>query len=109
MGYHLNMFCMSLMKPENRDAFRADPEGYLADFPMSPEQRQAVRDRDWNEMIRLGGNIYFTAKLAACDRLTFQQVAALMTGMTQDGYAQMMISGGRSVEGNRSRSEWQRG
>ena len=24
VGYHLNQFCMSLMKPENRDRFHAD-------------------------------------------------------------------------------------
>ena len=43
-GYHLNMFCMSLMKPENRDAFRDDEERYLDAFPMSVEQRKAVLD-----------------------------------------------------------------
>ena len=108
-GYHLNMFCMSLMKAENRDAFRANPEGYLQQFPMTPEQRQAVLDRDWNEMIYQGGNIYFTSKIAACDGLTFQQIAAMMTGSTQEEYAQMMLNGGRSVEGNRSRAEQHRG
>jgi protocatechuate 4,5-dioxygenase alpha chain len=108
-GYHLNMFCMSLMKPENREAFKADPEAYLQKFPMTDEQRRAVLDRDWNEMIYLGGNIYFTSKIAACDGLTFQNVAAAMTGMTNDEYLQMMIKGGRSVEGNRSLAEWRRG
>ena len=107
-GYHLNMFCMSLMKPENRDAFRADERAYLAKFPMTPEQTQAILDRDWNRMLELGGNIYYTAKLAACDGLSFQQIAALMTGSTQDDYARMMREGGRSPEGNRSKSEWEK-
>ena len=108
-GYHLNMFCMSLMKAENRDAFRADPEGYLQRFPMTPEQRQAVLDRDWNQMIYLGGNIYFTSKIAASDGLTFQQIAAKMAGSTQEEYAQMMLNGGRPVEGNRSKAEQRHG
>jgi protocatechuate 4,5-dioxygenase, alpha chain len=108
-GYHLNMFCMSLMKPENRDAFRADEAGYLKQFPMTPEQVRAILDRDWNKMLELGGNIYFTAKLGACDGLAFQQLAAKMTGSTQQEYADMMLAGGRSVEGNRSKSEWKRG
>ncbi len=107
-GYHLNMFCMSLMKPENRDAFRADQRAYLAKFPMTPEQAQSVLDRDWNRMLELGGNIYYTAKLAACDGLSFQQIAALMTGSTQDAYAKMMLHGGRPPEGNRSKSEWRK-
>jgi protocatechuate 4,5-dioxygenase alpha chain len=108
-GYHLNMFCMSLMKPENRDALRADQEAYLARWPMTEEQKQAVRDRDWNKMLELGGNIYFTSKLGAFDGLSFQQLAAKMTGVTQPEYAEMMLKGGRSVEGNRSKSEWKRG
>jgi protocatechuate 4,5-dioxygenase, alpha chain len=108
-GYHLNMFCMSLMKPENRDAFRADEEGYKKQFPMTPEQSKAITDRDWNKMLELGGNIYFTSKLGAFDSLSFQQLAAKMTGSTQQEYADMMLHGGRSVEGNRSKSELKRG
>ena len=108
-GYHLNMFCMSLMKPENREAFRAGERAYLARFPMTPEQVQSILDRDWNRMLELGGNIYYTAKLAACDGLSFQQIAALMTGSTQAEYAEMMRNGGRPPEGNRSKSEWERG
>jgi protocatechuate 4,5-dioxygenase alpha chain len=108
-GYHLNMFCMSLMKAENRDALRADQEAYLKRFPMTEEQKQAVRDRDWNKMLELGGNIYFTSKLGAFDGLSFQQLAAKMTGVTQAEYADMMLKGGRSVEGNRSKSEWKHG
>jgi protocatechuate 4,5-dioxygenase, alpha chain len=106
-GYHLNMFCMSLMKEENREAFRAGERAYLARFPMTPEQIGSILDRDWNRMLELGGNIYYTAKLGACDGLSFQQLAALMTGLTQDDYARMMLDGGRSPEGNRSKSEWE--
>jgi protocatechuate 4,5-dioxygenase alpha chain len=106
-GYHLNMFCMSLMKSQNRDAFRADEHAYLKRFPMTPEQAQSILDRDWNRMLELGGNIYYTAKLAACDGLSFQQIAAKMTCSTQEDYAAMMLHGGRPPEGNRSKSEWE--
>ena len=105
-GYHLNMFCMSLMKPENRASFKADERAYLDKWPMTEAQKQAVLKRDWNEMLYLGGNIYFTAKLAATDGLSFQQIAAMMTGKTQPEYAEMMIKGGRPVAGTRSKSEW---
>jgi protocatechuate 4,5-dioxygenase, alpha chain len=100
-GYHLNQFCMSLMKVENRARFKADEEAYLAKWPMSAEQRQAVLDRDYNRMIALGGNIYFLAKIFSSDGKSFQYAAALMTGMTQEQYAQMMLSGGRCPDGNR--------
>jgi len=105
-GYHLNMFCMSLMKAENRAAFKADEAAYLQRFPMSPEQRDAVLRRDWNRMIELGGNIYFMAKIFSADGNSFQYAAAQMTGMSQEQYAKMMLAGGRSPDGNRSKSEW---
>jgi protocatechuate 4,5-dioxygenase, alpha chain len=105
-GYHLNMFCMSLMKAENREAFKRDERAYLDKFPMTEEQKQAVLKRDWNGMLALGGNIYYTSKLAATDGLTFQNIAAIMTGSTQEQYAKMMLEGGRSPEGNRSKAEW---
>ena len=105
-GFHLNQFCMSLMKAENRAAFKADERAYLDRWKMTEAQKQAVLDRDWNGMIALGGNIYFTAKIAATDGLSFQQIAAMMTGSSQEQYAEMMIKGGRSPNGNRSKSEW---
>ena len=105
-GYHLNMFCMSLMKDENRKAFKADEPEYLKRFPMSEEQKKAVLARDFNRMIELGGNIYYLAKLGATDGHSFQYLAADMTGLTQEQYAQMMLKGGRNIDGNRSKSEW---
>jgi protocatechuate 4,5-dioxygenase, alpha chain len=106
-GYWLNQFCMSLMKADNRTAFKADESGYLDRFAMTADQKRAILDRDWNRMIELGGNIYFTAKLGATDGLSFQQMAAMMTGMTQQQYADMMLHGGRSPDGNRFTSEWE--
>ena len=103
-GYHLNMFCMSLMKSENRKAFKADEAKYLDQFPLTPEQREAILKRQYNRMLELGGNIYFTAKLGATDGHPFQHLAAVMTGSTQQDYADLMLRGGRTVEGNRSRS-----
>src|SRR5215204_6862266 len=103
-GYGINMFCMSLMKEDNRKAFKADEAEYLKKFKLTPEQTEAILKRDYNRMLELGGNIYFTAKLGATDGHSFRHLAAVMTGSTQDDYAAMMLAGGRSVEGNRSKS-----
>jgi protocatechuate 4,5-dioxygenase, alpha chain len=103
-GYGINMFCMSLMKGDNRKAFKANEAEYLKKFKLTPEQADAVLKRDYNRMLELGGNIYFTAKLGATDGHSFQHLAAVMTGSSQDDYAKMMLGGGRSVEGNRSKS-----
>jgi protocatechuate 4,5-dioxygenase alpha chain len=100
-GYWLNQFCMSLMKAENRTRFKADERAYLDEWAMTEEQKQAVMARDLNWCIRLGGNIYFLAKLGATHGKSFQQMAGSMTGMTEDEYRNMMVSGGRSPDGNR--------
>jgi len=103
-GYGINMFCMSLMKDDNRKAFKTNEAEYLKKFNLSPAQTDAILKRDYNRMLELGGNIYFTAKLGATDGHSFQHLAALMTGSSQQDYAAMMLAGGRSVEGNRSKS-----
>jgi protocatechuate 4,5-dioxygenase, alpha chain len=100
-GYHLNMFCMSLMKAANRARFKANEAAFLDEWPMTDEQKRAVLARDYNRMIALGGNIYFLAKIFSTDGKSFVYAASLMTGVTQEQYARMMLDGGRSVEGNR--------
>ena len=105
-GYQLNQFCISLRLANNRDAFNADEAAYLDKYPMTTEQRQAVLDRDWNRLLELGGNIYYTSKLAANDGINFQQLAGLMTGMGNEAYRAMMVAGGRSPDGNRYQNEW---
>jgi protocatechuate 4,5-dioxygenase, alpha chain len=105
LGFQLNQFCMSLMKADNRAQFKTNEEAYLAQFPMTAAQNAAVRARDYNQMIGLGGNIYFLAKIGATDGHSFQKLASIMTGVTEDSYRNMMIAGGRSIEGNRSKQQ----
>ena len=104
-GYHLNQFCMSLMKAANRERFKANERAYLDEWPMSEEQKQGVLTRDLNRCIAAGGNIYFLAKIGATLGKSFQQMAGSMTGMSEEEYRDMMIQGGRSIEGNRFKGE----
>jgi len=98
-GYHLNMMCMSLNDPENRAAFAESEEAYLDNWDLTPEQRQAVLDREWLEMLRLGGNIYYTFKIAIFDGLSMQAVGGAMSGVTEDEFRKMMVDGGRGHDG----------
>lgn len=105
MGYQLNKFCKSLDVASNRDAFRADPAKYLNQYPMTAEQRVAIEQREWLNMLQLGGNIYYTFKLAVVDGLTMQHVGGMMSHMTVDEFRAMMLDGGRKLEGNKSKKE----
>ena len=104
-GYWLNQFAMSLMKAENRERFKKDERAYLDEWAMTEDEKQAVLARDLNRCIALGGNIYFLAKIGATDGKSFQQMAGSMTGMSEEEYRDMMVKGGRSVEGNRFTGE----
>jgi len=104
-GYWLNQFCMTLMKPENREEFRKDERAYLDKFPMTEAQKQAILNRDYNAALDEGGNIYFLAKVFFTDKISYQKAVGTMTGMSQEDYAQMMLQGGRSPEGWRSKKE----
>ena len=101
LGFHLNQFCMSLMKAENRARFKANERAYLDEWPMTEEQKQAMLARDYGRLIKLGGNIYFLAKVFSTDGLSYLQAVSTMTGMTVEQYRTMMLEGGRSIEGNR--------
>ena len=107
-GYHLNQFCISLRIQKNRADFNADENSYLDNYPMTKAQREAVINRDWNLLLELGGNIYYTSKLAATDGINFQNLAGKMTGMGVDAYRKMMLNGGRSIKGNRTKSDWEK-
>lgn len=101
-GYHLNQFAMSLMKPENRERWKADERKYLDAWPMTEEQKQAVLKRDYNACLELGGNVYFLSKIFSTDGLSFAEAVSTMTDMGFPEYRDMMLAGGRSPQGNRS-------
>src|ERR1700689_1487372 len=89
----------------NRRKFKADEAAYLDGFALTEEQRRTVLKRDWIGMLKVGGNIYYTIKIAFCDGLTFQDVASMMSGVSKEEYAKMMLAGGRSAEGNRYKAD----
>jgi protocatechuate 4,5-dioxygenase alpha chain len=101
-GYWLNQFAMSLMTPENREAWKADERKYLENWPMSEDQKEAILARDYNRCLDLGGNVYFLAKVFSTDGLSFAEAVSTMTDMTFPEYRDMMNKGGRSPQGNRS-------
>ncbi|MFC3102143.1 protocatechuate 4,5-dioxygenase subunit alpha [Altererythrobacter lauratis] len=104
-AYHLHKFCMSLMQEDNRAAFRSDERAYLDRFRMTEEQKQAVLARDLTRLIELGGNMYFLVKIASTDGWSAQKAVSSMSGMSAEDYAKMMLEGGRSPEGLRSKRE----
>lgn len=104
-GYWLNQFCMSLRSAENRKRFLAGEREYLDEWKMTEAQKQSVLDRDFQKMLDLGGNVYFLSKIFASDGLSYVQAVSTMTDMNEEEYKQMMMNGGRNIEGWRSKKE----
>ena len=104
-GFWLNQFCMSLREEANRESFKANEKAYLDEWEMSEPQKQAVLDRDFQKMLDLGGNVYFLSKIFASDGLSYVQAVSTMTDMTTPEYQQMMLNGGRNIDGWRSKKE----
>jgi protocatechuate 4,5-dioxygenase alpha chain len=103
IGYHLNMLCMSLIKAKNRAAFKADEASYLDRFSLTADQRRAVLERRWNDLLAMGSNVYYLAKLAAVDGLPVAHLSAATAGLSPEDHARMMVGGGRRIDGNRSK------
>lgn len=91
-GFAINAMCYSFNSAENRAAFVADEEGYMARFGLSPEQLDAVRKRDIPAMIAAGGNVYYLAKLAGIFGLNVQDLGALQTGMAVEDFKAGLMS-----------------
>jgi protocatechuate 4,5-dioxygenase alpha chain len=104
-GFWLNQFCMSLRTAPNRERFLKDQRAYVDEWKMTEDQKKAVLARDFQRMLELGGNVYFLSKIFATDGLSYVQAVSTMTDMSVKEYQQMMLDGGRNVEGLRSLKE----
>ena len=83
-GYRINKMAMGLSAPANREAFRRDENAYLDGFGLSPEEKAAVLARDWQEMVRLGGNLFFILKISAIDPVRITEIGAHQAGLDHD-------------------------
>lgn len=91
-GYNLNKMCYSFNQAANREAFRADEEGYMETYGLNDEQKDAIRKRDVLGLIAAGGNIYYLAKFAGIFGLSVQDVGGLQTGKTTEEFKEFLAS-----------------
>ena len=86
-GYRLNKFAMSLVKPDNREAFLADEEAALAASDLTQQEKQLIRDRDWRAILEdHGGNIYMIMKIGAVVGAGLYQIGAHQRGETYEEF-----------------------
>lgn len=91
-GYALNKMCYSFNDAANRAAFKADEDAYCARYGLTPEQRDAIRNRNVLQLLAAGGNVYYLAKFAGIFGLDVQDIGAQQTGMTKDQFKAKLLA-----------------
>lgn len=85
-AYALNKLLFSFNLEENRAAFNDDPAAYADRFDLTPEQRRALLGKDFLQMIRLGANIYYVAKMAIPNGVSIQDAGAAFQGISTEEF-----------------------
>ncbi|HLS55660.1 MAG TPA: protocatechuate 4,5-dioxygenase subunit alpha [Zeimonas sp.] len=95
-GYALNRMCFSFNDAANRAEFLRDEDAYCEKYGLSPQQREAVRNRNVLELIEAGGNVYYLAKFAGIFGLDVQDIGAQQTGMSKEAFKARLAAAGRN-------------
>ena len=85
-GYRINKMCNALSRPQERDAYKADEEGFMARFALTEAEKNLVRARDFGGLLAAGGNIYFLIKLGVVTGNGLYKMGAAMRGETYEQF-----------------------
>jgi gallate dioxygenase len=85
-AYRLNRFLHRLIDPEHRRRFLEAPETAFADAGLTEEERDLVRRRDWDGMIRYGVIFFMLEKLGAVVGVSNLHIYAGMRGETLEQF-----------------------
>jgi protocatechuate 4,5-dioxygenase alpha chain len=91
-GYALNKMCFSFNEKANREAFKADPEGYMQRHGLNAEQAEAIRSKQVLALLAAGGNAYYLAKFAGIFGLDMQDIGAQQTGMSKEAFKAKLLA-----------------
>ena len=85
-AYGLNKLLFSFNDEANRKAFADDPAAYADNYDLTDEQRDALLAGDFLQILRLGANIYYMAKLAIPNGVSVQDAGAAFQGISTDEF-----------------------
>jgi protocatechuate 4,5-dioxygenase alpha chain len=99
-GFNFNKMCYSFNNEENRQSFLNDVEAYMDQYQLTDDFKQALRDKDLNQLLKLGGSIYYMAKLAGIFGWNMQVIGGMQTGRTTEEFQAYLESQGRGKTTN---------
>lgn len=97
-GRALNRMCLSLKDPSNRELFQVDEAAYCDRYNLADDMKKAVLEREWKQMLDLGGSIFYVIKLSAIDMMSMQDLGGIFTGMSTEEFIAELRAGGRSFD-----------
>jgi len=91
-AYALNKLLFSFNNEENRTEFDKDPAAYCDKYGVKGEYKDVVVNSDFLQMLRLGANIYFMAKMAIPRGVSVQDAGAAFQGITTEEFKQNLVA-----------------
>ena len=85
-NYRLNDFLHRLIEPDHRARFASDFDALAADFGLSEDEQDLVRERKWIEMIRRGVSFFVLEKMAAVIGVSNPEVYANFRGQSLEDF-----------------------
>lgn len=89
-GYQINKMAFSFNQASNREEFAKDMAAYCDKFGLGEEEKKAVLEADFISLLRLGGNIYYLAKIAIFHGMTVQDACAKMSQISTPEFHQRL-------------------
>jgi gallate dioxygenase len=85
-AFRLNSFLHSLIQPERRKRFLADPEPMFEEAKLTEEERGLLRARDWRGLMHYGVIFFLLEKLGAVVGTTNLHIYAHMRGQSLEDF-----------------------
>jgi protocatechuate 4,5-dioxygenase, alpha chain len=77
-GIRLNKAAYSLKDEHQRELFARDEEAWMAQFGLTDEERELMRQRDWIGLWRAGMSIYVMVKLSGVTKTPLPEIGKQM-------------------------------
>lgn len=97
-AYGLNKMLFSFNHEENRKEFDLDAGAYATKYGLTDAQKEALLNEDYLELLRLGANIYFMAKLAVPRGVSVQDACAAFHGISTEEFKALLLSRADGLE-----------
>lgn len=85
-AYELNRLMYDLREPANRDAIQSDLDGYLARYDLTEDEKDLVREGDWQGLVDHGVSVYVLTKIGAAIDVSLYEMGASMRGESMNEF-----------------------